>query len=71
MTQTKSKKDLIDEFEIMESTEESARDLYLRICEDSHVRQSEFKQIFARIAEDEQHHMELVRKIINIIQNTL
>lgn len=71
MPQIKSKKDLIDEFEMMKSVEESSRDLYRRICEDSRVQQPELKKIFSRIADDEQRHIELVGKIINIIQNTL
>ena len=71
MLKSKSKKDLIDEFEMMESAEESARDLYRQISEDSRVHQSHAKEVCTRIAEDEQRHMELVHKIINIIQNTL
>jgi len=71
MPESKSKKDLIDEFEMMKSTEESARDLYRQICEDSRVQQPRVKKVLSRIAEDEQRHIELVEKIVTIIKNTL
>ena len=62
--QPKSKQALIDDFEMMKSAEESARDLYRRICEDSRVQQPKLKEIFAAIADDEQRHVLLVQKII-------
>jgi len=71
MAQGKTKNDLIHDFEIMKAIEESARDLYLRISKDSRVRDSRAIEICSRIADDEQRHIGLVEKIINIIKDTL
>ena len=62
---------IISEFEMMKSFEASARDLYLRISSDPGVENQRIKNTFAKIAEDEQRHIELVQKIINIVNASL
>jgi rubrerythrin len=70
-TQTKSKKYLTVEFEMLKSMEESAVDLYQRISADSRVQQLGMAETFSQIVEDEKRHASLVQKIINIITNSL
>lgn len=58
---------IISEFEMMKELEASARDLYVRISSDPGVKDQRIKNTFAKIAEDEQRHTELVQKIIDIV----
>jgi rubrerythrin len=67
----RNKKKLIGEFEMMRDFELTAKDLYLKIVSSPDVEQQQIKDTFARIAEDEQRHADIVQKIINIITNTL
>ncbi len=62
---------IIGEFETMKSFEESARDLYIRISSDPGVENQRIKNTFRIIAEDEQRHIDLVQKIINIVNVSL
>ncbi len=62
---------IISELEMMKSFEVSARDLYVRISSDPGVEDRNIKNIFAKIAEDEQRHFELVQKIIDIVNASL
>ncbi|MHC4543575.1 MAG: ferritin family protein [Planctomycetota bacterium] len=62
---------IISEFETMKSFEESTRDLYLKISSDPNVEDQHIKDIFGKIAEDEQRHADIVQKIINIVNNAL
>lgn len=62
---------IISEFEMMKSFEASARDLYVRISSDPGVEDQRIRNTFAKIAEDEQRHAEIVQKIINIVSNAL
>ena len=62
---------IIGEFETMKSFEASARDLYIRISSDPGVEDRNIKNVFAKIAEDEQKHADIVQKIINIVSNAL
>jgi rubrerythrin len=55
----------------MRDFELTAKDLYLKIVSSPDVEQQQIKDTFARIAEDEQRHADIVQKIINIITNTL
>jgi rubrerythrin len=66
-----NKKKLIGEFEMMRDFELTARDLYVKIAASPDVGEQQIKDTFARIAEDEQRHADIVQKIINIITNTL
>lgn len=67
----RNKKKLIGEFEMMRDFELTANDLYVKIAASPDVEQQQIKNIFAKIAEDEQRHADIVQKIINIITNTL
>ena len=58
---------IIGEFETMKSFEESARDLYIRISSNPGVEDERIKNTFRIIAKDEQQHVELVEKIIDIV----
>jgi len=66
-----NKEKIISEFEMMRDFELTARDLYIKITKSPDVKEQNIKDIFAKIAEDEQHHSELVQKIINIATNAL
>ena len=66
-----NKKKLIGEFEMMRDFELTAKDLYVKIASSPDVEQQQIKDTFAKIAEDEQRHADIVQKIINIITNTL
>jgi rubrerythrin len=67
----RNKKKLIGEFEMMRDFELTAKDLYIKIVSSPDVEQQQIKDTFAKIAEDEQRHADIVQKIINIITNTL
>jgi rubrerythrin len=67
----KSKDQILSEFDMMRSIEESARDFYREIVIDPRVESPEIKQIFARIAEDEQRHIEIVDRIMHCIRTSL
>jgi rubrerythrin len=62
---------IIGEFETMKSFEASARDLYIRISSDPRVEDERIKNTFKMIAKDEQQHVELVQKIIDIVNVSL
>jgi len=62
---------IISELEMMKSFEASARDLYVRISSDPGVEDRNIKNVFAKIAEDEQKHVELVQKIIDAVNVSL
>jgi rubrerythrin len=65
------KEKIISEFEMMKEFELSVKDLYLRIINSPDVKDQKIKDIFAKIADDEQRHSELVQKIIDIAANAL
>ncbi len=67
----RDKDKIISEFEMMKSFEVSARDLYVRISSDPGVENQRIKDTFAKIAEDEQRHADLVQKIIDIVNASL
>jgi hypothetical protein len=56
---------------MMRDFELSTRDLYIRIINSPDVKEQKTKDIFAKIADDEQRHADLVQKIINITSNAL
>jgi rubrerythrin len=66
-----NKKKIISEFQMMKDFELSAKDLYTKIATSPDVREQQIKDTFARIAEDEQRHADIVQKVINIVTNTL
>lgn len=67
----KAKDQILSEFASMRSVEESARDFYREIVVDPRVESPEVKQVFARIAEDEQRHIEIVDRIVHCIRTAL
>jgi hypothetical protein len=66
-----NKEKIISEFEMMKDFELTARDVYIRITKSPDVKEQRIKDIFAKIAEDEHRHAEIVQKIINIASNAL
>jgi rubrerythrin len=67
----KSKDQILSEFDTMRLIEESARDFYRQIVVDPRVESPEVKSMFARIADDEQRHIEIVDRIVNLIRASL
>ncbi|NLH17322.1 MAG: hypothetical protein GX455_12150 [Phycisphaerae bacterium] len=67
----KDKEQILSEFDTMRDIEESARDFYRQIVVDPRVESSEIKQVFGRIAEDEQRHIEIVDRILHIVRTSL
>jgi rubrerythrin len=70
-TNSRSKADILREFETMKTFELSARDLYTKIAADPNVGPQKIKTAFASLAADEQRHADLVQEIINIVTNAL
>ena len=69
--ENKNKEKIIGEFEMMKEFELSTRDLYIRIINSPDVKEQKIKDIFAKIAGDEQRHADIVQKIINIAADAL
>ena len=67
----KAKNQILSEFDMMRSIEESARDFYREIVIDPRVESPEVKQMFARIADEEQRHIEIVDRIMHCIRTSL
>ncbi|MFA5251375.1 MAG: hypothetical protein WC454_02170 [Phycisphaerae bacterium] len=67
----RNKEKIIRDFEMMKEFELSARDLYVRITKSPDIKDQHIKDLFAKIADDEQRHSELVQRIINITTNAL
>ncbi|MGA1980249.1 MAG: hypothetical protein ABSG99_06780 [Sedimentisphaerales bacterium] len=67
----RNKEKIISEFEMMRDFELTVKALYIKIVNSPDVKDQKIKDIFAKIAEDEQRHSELVQKIINIATNAL
>jgi len=64
-----NKQKLVSEFETMKMIEQDAHDFYVQVSQDRNVKDEKIKTCFSRIAEDEQYHIELVERIINIVRN--
>ena len=67
----RNKEKILSEFGMMKDFELTARDLYIKIATSPDVKEQKVKDTFAKIADDEQRHSELVQKIINIATNAL
>jgi Mn-containing catalase len=65
------KEKIISEFEMMKEFELSVKALYIKIVSSPDVKDQKIKDIFIKIADDEQRHSELVQKIINIATDAL
>ncbi len=70
-TNSRSKADVLREFETMKSFELSARDLYAKIAADAGVGPQKIKTAFASLAADEQRHADLVQEIINLVNDAM
>jgi rubrerythrin len=66
-----NKEKIISEFEMMKDFELTAKNLYIKITKSPDVKEQRIKDVFAKIAEDEHRHADLVQKIINIASNAL
>jgi rubrerythrin len=55
----------------MKDFELTVKNLYIKITKSPDVKQQQIKDVFAKIAEDEHRHSEIVQKIINIASNAL
>jgi rubrerythrin len=66
-----NKEKIISEFEMMKDFELAVKDLYIKITISPDVKEKRVKDTFAKIAEDEQRHADIVQKIINIASNAL
>lgn len=65
-----NKEKILSEFEMMRGFELTAKELYLKIAASDEA-DLEVKNIFTKMAKDEQRHSEIVQKIINIASNAL
>jgi len=71
MMDNSNKQKLLNEFGTMKMLEQDARDFYLKASQDESVKDEEVRNCFSIIAEDEQHHIEVVDRITNILNNCL
>ncbi len=63
------KQKLLGEFETMRLIENDAHEFYLKASTDPSVTQPSVRKCFGKIAKDEQRHVELVERIMNILHN--
>ena len=66
-----NKQKLLNEFGTMKMIEKDAHDFYFKASQDESVEDEDVRNCFSIIAEDEQHHIELVDRITNILNNCL
>ena len=71
MTNKALKNKILDEFNTMKAMEQDAYEFYIKASKDSIITEQTTKNSLLRIAEDEKKHVELVDKIINIVQYCL
>lgn len=71
MTLTTSKNKIIDEFKIMKYFEISARDYYLQVCSDPALTDDKFKAAFKNLADRQTRHINILQKIIELIDANL
>ena len=67
----KTKAELLQEFQLLQGVEQSAGDFYRRVAPELPLAAEKARETFLAIAKDEDRHVEIVQKILNIIQNTL
>ena len=70
-TNSPSKDEILADFEMMQSIELSAHDLYSRIAADLTDGPEKIRTAFTSLAADEKRHADLVQEIINIVTNAL
>jgi rubrerythrin len=71
MMDNSNKQKLVNEFGTMKLLEQDAYEFYLKASQDESVKDEEVRNCFRIIAEDEQHHIEVIDRIRNILNNCL
>ena len=71
MTKQLNKKKLINDFQLMQEFERSARDQYLKMSEDPFVQQAGIQEEFKLISQEEDKHIKIVETIIELIEKRL
>jgi rubrerythrin len=66
-----TKEKVLGEFKTMKLLEQNAQEFYSKALENPSLTDTNTRNCFQKIAEDESHHVELVDRIINIITNCL
>jgi rubrerythrin len=66
-----TKQKTLSEFETMKLIEQNAHEFYLKASENPNLADQRVCNCFGKIAEDEEHHVALVDRIINILTNCL
>lgn len=66
-----TKRKLLGEFNTMKLIEQDAHEFYLKASTDPGMTELEIRNSFCNIAEEEKYHIELVERIINIINNCM
>lgn len=67
--ENRDKTKIIRELELMEGFELSTRDFYRRIASDSRFEDNELRDTFKSMADAEQHHADIVREIISLVND--
>ena len=65
----RDKSKIVRELELMEGFELSAKDFYTRISSDKQLGDEQLREAFKNMAEAEQRHAEIVREIIDLVNN--
>ena len=65
------KKNMIEAFEMAQSIELSAAELYQKIAADPEIKDQNIITTFKTLTKDEQRHAEIVQEIIDLIERTL
>jgi hypothetical protein len=68
--ENRDKDKIVRELELMEGFELSAKDFYTHISSDPRHGDEELREVFRKMAETEQRHAEIVREIIELVNNT-
>ena len=71
MTNQLNKKKLIADFKLMQDFERSARDQYLKMSQDQAVQHLGMEDEFKLISGEEDRHIKIVERIIEIIEKKL
>ena len=66
-----TKRKLLGEFNTMKLIEQDAHEFYVKASTHPDVTEHEIQNSFRKIAEEEKYHMELVDRIMNIINNCI
>ena len=66
-----TKQKVLSEFETMKLLEQNAHEFYTKALENPGLTDQNTRNCFQKIAKDEEHHVELVDRIINITTNCL